>query len=242
MAIATGCHSPKPLVIDSALASCVPAGTIALAGINIDQLRSTRFAPSLAAFEMFHDASYLLLVSDGKGVLLIARGKFRTAPPGATLISSDIAVSGPPESLRSAIAQYKSGSTGAPRLLDWAAEVAGGKSIWAVAQGDVTLPLSGNAANLNRILHFTEHVTLAAQVDSHLQVDITGVCRTADAGQKLEESVRALITFASLGTEREPDLTRILKSIEIRRDGLTVHATISATSESASKLLGNLMR
>ena len=248
VAVITGCRSAgPPPVIDSALASCVPPGTVALAGIDLDQLRSKAIYRSmpqstLGSIEILRDASYLLIASNGKDLLVIARGKFRAAPAGATLLSPSLAIAGPAETIRAAGKQHKTGVTGAPRILEWAAGIASGKPVWAAAQGGITLPLTGNAANLNRILHFTEYLTLAAQIDLRVQVDFTGVCPTADASRQLEESLRALLTFSTIGSDRKSDLTPILKSIEIRRDDLKVHATLSASQESAAKLLGELVR
>ncbi|MBZ5621398.1 MAG: hypothetical protein LAQ69_22135 [Acidobacteriia bacterium] len=248
LAIATSCRSAgPPPVIDPALASCVPIGTVVLAGIDLDRLRSTSLYRSLppatlANIETLRDASYLLLASNGKDLLFIARGAFREAPPGATLIAPNLAISGSADSVRAATTQHKTGITGAPQLLDRAAGIAGGRQIWLVAQGGITLPLTGNAANLNRILHFTEYITLAAQIDSGLQLDAAGVCRTTDAGRQLEESLRAILTFAVAGSGGPSGLTAIWNAVEIRRDDLTVHATLSTNSESAEKLLRELTR
>src|SRR5437660_1227866 len=108
IAIAPSCRPTSPPgPIDSTLSSCVPPGTVALAGINVDQLRSTPLYQSLpastfAALEILRDTSYLLLASNGKDLLLIARGKFREAPPGATLISANLAIAGTADTIRDA--------------------------------------------------------------------------------------------------------------------------------------------
>jgi hypothetical protein len=246
-ALATSCRSISPPVIDPALASCIPAGTIVLAGINLDQVRNTPLYQSLppdvlAAAGSLRDAAYLLVASNGRDLLFLARGKFRDAPPGATLVSSELAIAGQADSVRAAIAQHRTGVTGAARLLDLALGVARARQLWMVAQGGVTLPLTGNAANLNRILHLTDSVTLAAQIDSGIQVDATGVGRSADAGRQLEESLRALLTLAGAAGGRQSGIAATLSSIEIRRDGQTVHANLSASPETAQKLIRELTR
>ena len=114
-ALAGSCRSTKvPPVIDPALASYIPAGTVVLVGINLDEVRATplyRSLPpnALAAVQPFRDASYLLIASNARDLLLFARGKFHEAPPGATLISSELAIAGPAESIRAAIAEHQIG-------------------------------------------------------------------------------------------------------------------------------------
>jgi hypothetical protein len=246
--LANSCRSTKsPPAVDPALASYVPAGTLVLAGLNLDQIRATALYRSLppnalTALQSLRDASYLLIASNSRDLLLLARGTFREAPPGATLVSSEIAIAGPAESIRAAIAQHRTAVTGSQRLLDLAAGVAGGRQMWAVAQGGVTLPLPGNFANLNRILHFTDYVTLSAQIDSRIQVEATGVGRTADGTRQLEESLRAILTFGAAAGGRKSEIGTMLNAVEIRREGLTVHATLSTTPEAAEKLIGQLSR
>jgi hypothetical protein len=247
VALATSCRSISPPVIDPALASCVPAGTVVLAGINLDQVRATTLYQSLppdvlAAVASLRDASYLLVASNSRDLLFLARGRFHEAPAGSTLVSGELAIAGHADSVRAAINQHRTGVTGSERLLDLAAGVARGRQLWMVAQGGVTLPLTGNAANLNRILHLTDSVTLAAQIDSRIQVDATGVGRTADAGRQLEESLRAILTLAGAAGGRQSVIAETLNYIKIRRDGVNVHATLSTSPETAEKLIRELTR
>jgi hypothetical protein len=228
-----------PAAIDPALSSCITANTVLLAGLNLDRLRATPLDPKLAPLEPLRNASYLLVASDGKNLVWIARGTFRGAPPGATLINPNLAISGPPESVRGAIAQHATGTTGAPGLLSHAAAIASSAQIWAVAQGGITLPLTGNAANLNRLLRLVDYATLAAKLDARLAIDLTGVCRNPDAGQRLEETLRAILSLAGAAN---PRLDPILRAAEIRREGATVHATLSTDPDSAGKLIDGLTR
>lgn len=235
--ILSACRSKTtPAAIDPALSSCIPAGAVVIAGLDLDRLRATPLAPKLAAIEPLRQASYLLVTSDGKNVVWIARGNFPAPPPGATLINPSLAISGPPEAVRSAIAQHKTGATGAPDLLG---HLAGNPQIWAVARGGITLPLTGNAANLNRLLHLVDYATLTAKIDSRLAFDLTGVCRTAEAGQRLEETLRAIVSLAGAAN---PRLDPILRSTEIRRDGAIVHAALSTDPDSAGKLFDGFTR
>ena len=240
--LACSCRSKAPPVIDTALASCVPADTVLVAGLNLDQIRATPLYRSvlpevLNGIQSLRDTSYLMIAYNAHDLLFLGRGKYTEAPPGAALISNDLVISGPAESMRAAIAQHQKGVTGSPRLLDLAAGIAGGRQVWMVAQGGVAFPLTGNATNLNRILHLTEYVTLTAQMDSRIQIDATGLGRTSDASRQLEDSVRAILTFAAAGSARQPEIAQMLKAVEIRRDGLTVHATLSTSAETAEKVI-----
>jgi len=237
----TSCRSTINSSVD-ALASCLPSDTVAFAGLDLDQIRTSALYQSLlpqilAGIESLRDCSYLLVAYNGRDVLFVGRGKYPEAPAGATLIVPGLIVSGSPESVHSAIAQHQTGSSGAPRLLELAKSVAGGKQAWMIVQGGVTLPLTDNLANLNRILQLSQYVTLAAKIDSRLQLDAAAAGRNASASQKLEESLRAILTFATAAGGHHPELEAALQSIQIRRDDLTVHASLSTTSETAAKLI-----
>lgn len=123
IALAVSCRQSTPAAaVDPALAACVPSDTLALAGVNLEQLRASalyrRLPPGAAPFlEPLRNASYLLLAWNGKDVLAIARGTFREPPAGAVLLAKNLAVSGSPEAVRVAAAQRKTGQTGARWLL-----------------------------------------------------------------------------------------------------------------------------
>ena len=202
-------NTPVGVVRD--MASSIPADTLLLAGLDLDELRASPLYPKLppavrALTEPLRDAGYLLLASNGKDLLSIARGRFREAPPGATLLAPGLVIAGPPGSVRAAIAQHKTGRDGAPDLLTRAASFADGKQIWVVARGGVPLPVAGNAANLNRLLRDTEYAAIAARIDSRIEIEATSVGRTAEAGREFEENLRAILSLTAAANARQPDL------------------------------------
>jgi len=236
--MAISCHHAPP-AIDRELACSVPPGTVVLAFVNLDQLRPTplynnSLGPALA---IFGEASQLLIAYTGKDVVVLARGNFPAAPAGATLISPRLAVTGSPDAVRAAIAQHQTGTPGSPRLVELAANVPAGRQIWLVAQGGITLPLTGNAANLNRILRLTDSISLSAQVDSAVRLEAIAACSTPDAARQLEESMRAILTLAGAATRRQPDLSQALQAVEIRREDRTVRASLSTSPETAGQFL-----
>jgi hypothetical protein len=241
----TACRTlgPRPAV-DAALASCIPPDTLALAGVNLEQFRASalyqKLPPGAPAFlEPLRNASYLLLAYNGRDILAVARGSFREPPAGAVLLANGLAVSGSAQSVRAATAQRKTGRTGAPWLLDHAAAAAA-SHVWAIAQGGVAFPLTGDAANLNRFLGMVDYATIAIRLNSGVRIDALGAGRTPESAQHLEETLRAFFTLAAAGEQRNRPLAELLHSIQVQRDGLTVRAAITATPEQIADFAGLL--
>jgi hypothetical protein len=241
-AIATSCRSVPPDAIHPDMASCIPGAAAILAGLNLDQLRAGPLYPKLppallALVEPLRPAGYTLFASDGTNLLAISRGLFREAPSGATLLAPDLAIAGTPELLRAALAQHRAGTIAAPDLLTHAQPLAAAHPIWIVVRGSVTLPLTGNLANLNRLLHSTEYTTIAADLRDSIALQIEGVCRTPDAGRQLEQSLRAILSLTAAASARQPQLAAMLRAIQIRRDESTVHVTLATGTDALDRLL-----
>jgi len=242
------CRTPTVThAVDPEAAACVPAGTLVLAGVNLDRLRAAPLYSKLpAAFTAiaaaFTGASSALLTYDGKELLAIARGPFAQAPAGAVLAAPNLALFGPPQLVAAALSQRLSRSPGAPALLARAESIAAGQQIWIVMQGGVMFPLSGNAANLNQLLHHAESATLTASFDNGLALAVTAIGRTGDAARNIEESVRADITLAAASEARQPDLAKLLRSVRVDRDDRTVRIALSADADAAAKLITALTR
>lgn len=237
-----GCRTAAPLGTDADLSGYVPADTVALAAVRLDQLRASPLyadlpAAARAMVEPLHEARYLLVAWDGKEFLAIARGSFREAPPGATLAARDVALAGTDERVRAAVAQHRTGGTGAPDLLAQAAGKAAGRQIWMAARGSATLPFEGNADNVNRLLHATQYTTVTAQLGDGITVDATAVCGSAGGARRLEETLRALFSLAAAGSERRPQWAALLSKIEVSRDDRTVRAAFAGGAREAEELL-----
>jgi hypothetical protein len=242
-AVAISCRSINaPAGVDRDMAASIPADTLILAGLNLDEVRASplyaKLPPAARAFaEPLGDARYLLLASNGKDIVAIARGRFREAPPGATLVAPGLAVTGPPGSVRAAIAQHKTGRNGAPDLLARAASLADGRQIWIVARGGVPLPVAGNADNLNRLLRNTEYAGIAVRLGSGIEIEASAVGRTAEAGREFEENLRAILSLTAAASARQPDLVALIRSIRIRREDRAVRASLSGGPDAADRLL-----
>ena len=243
---AVACRSLAPGAMDSSMASCIPPGTVVLAAADLDRLRAAplyrEVPPSvLAALAALNNASQLLVALNGKDLLFIAKGTFREAPLGAALLAPDLAVTGPADLVRAATEQHRTGKSGAPELLAQAEPLAA-SPIWAIASGRATLPLSGNAANLNRLLHFTNYTTLAIQLDARIAMDLKAAGRTPDSARQFEESLRAFLSLAAAADARQTDLAAVLNSIQVHRQDASVEASLSADSAVAAKWIERLAR
>src|SRR5262249_17742485 len=147
-------------------------------------LRASPLSASLREkLKLLRDASYALVASDGSRFVIAARGRLE----GATMLAPNLALTGSPDFVAAATAQHRTGHTGAPGLLSHAPD----GLFWIVADGSAALPLSGNARNLNRLLHDTEYTTITATFAERISITATGVCRNEDAARRIEESVRA---------------------------------------------------
>lgn len=162
---------------------------------------------------------------DGKDVLLIARGQFPPAPPGAVLASHGLVLAGSPSAIKAA-QQHARGPDGASRLLEMA-EPLRNEAIWAVIRGDARLPLHGNSANFARALEFTEYAAASARWDSAVELHLTGYCATAKKAQDLEESLRAMVTLAQKAVHAG-DLKATLESVRVRRQQTKVLVSFAA--------------
>jgi hypothetical protein len=240
-ALSVACHSGPPAAIDPKVSAYIPSSATILAGVNLRQLRTSPFygqlPPAVSIFlEPLKDADSLLIASDGKDYLVLSRGAFRQTPAGTTLMAPGVAATGTPGWLEAAVS-HSSGSAGSA-LLERAQTVAAGNEIWMVAAGGANLPVSGNAGNLNRLLHDTQYTTLTVRFAERLQLDATGVCASADAARQLQGTVQAFVTLGAAATKRQPQVVGLLKRIQVLLDANSVHVKLSADTADLGTILG----
>jgi hypothetical protein len=215
----------------------VPAGNIALAGIDLDRLRAAPLYPklppaALSLAESYRSAQRLLAAWNGTDVLIVIRG----TAPGAMTVVPNLAVSGSDTSIRAALAQYRSGKSGVPALVDAAKSVASSQ-IWAVAQGGIALPVEGNARNLNRLFRNLDYAAMSMDLDSSVDVRATGVGRTEQGTREFEQSLRAILSLASAAEARNPQIANLLSAVQIQRSGMKATASLRAGPEAVGELL-----
>jgi len=224
------------------MTSCIPKSAVLVAGLNLDAIRAAAAYPKLpravlALTEPLRQAQYAIFVFDGRGLLAITRGPFRETPAGATLLAPNLALAGAPDLVGAATAQHRTGTTGAPELMEPSRLAAGAKPIWIVVRGGVMLPLAGNAANLNRLLRATTDTTVAVGLRDSVDLELTARCFTPGDGRDFEQSLRAILTLTAAANARQPGLAALLGAIQISREDRTVHATLTAAPEALDQLL-----
>jgi len=192
---------------------------------------------AVAPTESYRSAQHLLIAWNGTDVLIVAEGSFREAPPGATLATRNLALSGAPGAVRAALAQYRSGSTGVPGLLAYASKTAGRSPIWVAVQGGVTLPFTGNAGNLNRLFHNLDYAILSADLAAPVKLDVTAFGRSQQAARDFEENLRAFLSLASAAEGRHQEIAALLDSIQVHRQGAIATASLSVPPEEIEKLV-----
>ncbi|HXM42382.1 MAG TPA: hypothetical protein VN924_14100 [Bryobacteraceae bacterium] len=238
-------HGP----IDATLAAYVSPDAVALAGIQVDQVRATpiyrALAKRLGQFPVVSEAHELLLTSDGKNVLAVARGDFaaQNQSDAITLIGKTIALGGSATAVRAAIDQSKSGVHAAPRdLMARVDALPADAQIWAVVAGwrgatADQLREMGNFANLDRVLRLVEGASLTVDLRAGVHAALVGDSRTEADAKTLADSLRALASLARMGVQRKPDLVRALDSILVKQEGRGVQVTVDITEDLAEKLV-----
>jgi hypothetical protein len=236
--------------LDPGLAAFIPPDSVALVGVRVDQVRKTSIYRKLGAgkrvprFDDFRveDVHELLLASDGKNVLAIARGDFHPNP-SFTLADNKTALAGPEAMVRAAISRYKSGAHDAPRdLMARAQGLPADTQIWAVVSGwrgidPEQLRAMGNAANVDRLMRSVEGANLTVDLRAGVHATLSGDCRTeADAGS-LADSLRGLASLARIGlTHNQPDLVPVFDGIQVRQEGRGVKMNLDVSQAVADKL------
>jgi hypothetical protein len=240
--------------IDPALAVFIPPDAVALAGVHMDQVRATPLyrmlaernrLPRFGQFDPSGDIHELLLSSDGKNVLAIARGDFapQNQNEAITLIGKNIALAGSAMAVRAAIEQHKSGVRGAPRdLITRADALPAGAQIWAVVAGwpgatPNQLREMGNLGNLDRVLRLVEGASLTVALRAGVHAALTGDSRTEADAKTLADSLRGLAALARMGVQRKPDLLRALDSIQVKQEGRVVQVNVDIAEDLAEKLV-----
>ncbi len=223
------------------MAACIPTDAVLIAGIDFDALRASPLyskmpAAANALAAQLDGVSSALAAFNGKELVVGVRGSFKAPPEGAATIAPGLAFIGSPEQVSAATAQYKSGRSGAPALLAQAESVAAGAQLWAAAQGNARLPLTGNAANLAGILRKAEFVTLTARTGAGLALDLRASAPDANAAQAIEETLRADLTLAAAGEAKHADVAGALRSAQVTRADREVHVTLTVSDDVAGRL------
>ncbi len=198
--LAAECSAPR----EQPLTAYIPGDTAAVGFADLTRLRGTPLYASLPVPDALREASEVLAVYNGKDWAIAARGAWTQPPAGATAIAPHVAATGAPDLVREMAARPGGGQ-------DLLAHAPSAAPAWLVTRGSVSLPLTGNLANLNRLLRQAEYTAIAVRPAAQLELDATAFCATSERAQHLEENIRALASLARV-------------EISVTRDGNTVHA------------------
>jgi hypothetical protein len=156
------------------------------------------------------------------------------------MLDSNIALFGSSKRVAAAAAQYQTGRAGAPELFSKAEAVSAGKQLWIAARGSAPWPLIGNAANLARILRNADFVTLTAEVDSEVALELRALTREENAARAIEETLRADLTLAAAGEAKQPGIARALGAAQVTRAGKDVRVSLVLSAGDATRLFALL--
>jgi hypothetical protein len=205
-------RTPPPKLTDA-----VPASATAIAGANLTVLRnSPAFARLPATISGLREASKVLLVWDGRDLLILAEG----VPPGYTTIAPGISAAGSPSAITAAKEKLGNSRSPVPGLI----QHAGTGTVWAAVHGDGRLPLTGNLANVFNLLRQAEYTMLSGDLQESLKFTITAECPSPEHARRFEGSFRAIVTVAAASVRR-PEIADQLRSIRVAREDRIVRAT-----------------
>lgn len=197
------------------------------------------------------DLKEIFLASNGKDTVMIARanvedpakveavliekgahrtpvGKYNmvgTNDGAVIFVDKKIAIAGKPEHLR-AIIEQKTDDSQKRAVLVQMAKLPQDKHIFAVAIGGfapMPLPETGNLANLNRIFHSLQTVTMTLDLTNGLSLAAVGICKEEKDAKQLHDTLRGLIGFGRLSTPSDkPELLRFFDGIKVEHGANTV--------------------
>lgn len=261
---AVGCRSAErgALRVDPTLAAMVSSDTVVLAGARMDALRATPLYRKFVAarpqpmldrlsarlgLDPRKDLGELLVASDGKATVALARGKFATAETrlgdarrlsykGHTLIGDERAAllflnastvaAGPAPALRALIDRRNRNRRPSP-LLARAASLPAGVQLWMVASQTAplaeALPSSGNLAVLAKILAMLESCIVAVDLRSGLHLNADCLSRNENDARTLSDALRGLVGLARLSTPDDaPELLRAYDRVKVEQTQRTI--------------------
>jgi len=266
-----GCRSA-----DTGLSKFIPGDTVALAGIRMDQVRTTALYQKLRAQKRFSeldnlkartgfdptlDVSELLVATNGKDAITVARGHFAPSDAAAkkvpykgytlnthgdgayVLIDGTTAVAGTQGAVRAAIDQFKTGtsSPGAASLVARGHALSPQAQIWAVSDSPEAFAglASGNAAgNFGKVFGQIERLSFTADLSKGLNAVATGDCRTEQDAKSLGDALRGLVSLGKLSVPQgQTDLLRLYDSVQVDQTQKSIKITASIVPELMDKLL-----
>jgi len=243
LVLGLACRSQR----DSPLASAIPPDAALVGSLDPPALRRSpayrELPPAvLALLDSYPSASRLALAWSPNTVLTLAEGAFEQPPPGAVLAGPRLAISGSEGAVGAAAARFRAHAKAASPILDYAARWFPDAAAWIVARGNIVLPVSGNAANLNRLLRDLDYAGIGLHLNEPARLNLHATGATAEAARRFEESLRAFLSLVAMGEARHPGTASLLESARIERSGREVRLVLTAPADRIVGLLTAIAR
>lgn len=266
------------VALDAEIARMVPHDTIGLAAIDMDAVRKSplyqkhvsalpelELAVAAIGLDPRKDVSQLVVTTDGKRMLAIARGTFdrdklaeKIAGLGAAKSESNgwvlftrggraagfpsatIAVAGSTEGVNAAMTRGAQNAGLPPHLEKLARGVPAGTAMWGVHWGAVTTPLpqTGNLANLNKLLGAMDTVVAWAKAGEDLEFSITGDTADEASAKKLQAQIKGIVGLGRLTTpDDQPEMLKVYDGIEVSVEGKQVRTRATIAGAQVDRLV-----
>lgn len=259
--------------VDNVLERMVPPGTTSLIGAQMEQLKQSAIYRKLVAtrsliqvdqfasetgFDPRRDVKELLLASNPRGSVMLARGTFHLnaatlknikktrhgeyeiwgqGPSGFCILDSTLAAAGEIPILEAALDEWKSGTHKAAQAL--LAQVAGVNpqtQLWGVSTSAGSFladhPLAVNSGlDFTKIFRGLQETWFQADLSNGLRSEIHGTTSTEKDAVNLRDAIRGVVGLGRLNVpENQPDLLKVWDGIAVDQQArsITIHADIAA--------------
>jgi hypothetical protein len=280
---ACGPKTPANVQIDPSLSTLVPANTVFMAGTRLESLMKApvyqkyiagRDFPQIKDFaartgiDPRKDLWELLFVSDGRGGVLLGRGKFademmepdvahgaggkRFGYKGYKLIgderaavmfiNSTTAAVSDVASLQ-ALADHRGESSGPPPgLAPLIKEIPAGAQFWAAFTGSaITLPFdeSSNLGNLNRMVRSVQSGTLYFDLSGGVKGLADVTCTSDQDAEQVYGALKALVGLGRLSVPKDqPQLAQVYDTIRVTQESRRVRLHMDVPEAMVEQFLG----
>ncbi|HUA86237.1 MAG TPA: hypothetical protein VMB85_20415 [Bryobacteraceae bacterium] len=274
-----GCASKSPpgVKVDASLEKLVPRDTILLAGAQWDSLLKTplyqenfanRQIPQIDEFakrtgvDPRKDLSELLYASNGRGGVLLGRGKFaiqgvpRSAYKGfnfygddrnaVVLFSPAAAAAGDVDALHSLIDQRGKSSGPSAALAAQMKEIPAAAQFWAAySGGSIHLPFDDASplANLNKLIASVQTGTVYFDLREGLNGLARADCSSDQDAEQVAGAVRALIGIGRLSVPKNhPELAQVYDTLRVTQEARRVRLYVAVPQTMVDQFLGMWLR
>jgi hypothetical protein len=278
-----GCSPVKPpdqgVFLDPSLAPLIPSDTNLMIGVRVEKLAMSPLFPQAARLEMIGgfareagvDAAsrlwQVVLVSNGRRQVLLARGKFTNgiiAPElvrkggsrfsyrsmnmfgdeqnAVIFVNSTTALWGETPVLREIADQKQAGSGPPAALLARMREIPRDTQLWGVyAGGPVNVPLTGNLQNLTKILGMVSGGLFYFDLSQGVQGTVTGLAASPADARQLHDALAGFVGLGRmLAPKNQPDLLRAFDGIRVEQQDTRVQLAITVPEEIARQAVALL--